>query len=79
MTVGRSAPKLLKPCNLKVIDLIDSTPSQNLVEVLGEDLFLRICHFLPAVSLIWTSFGKPFAELVGECFRVEESVLFFAG
>ena len=56
--MGPSAPKLLKPSNLKVIDSIDPMLSQNLVEVLGEDLFLRICHFLPAVPLIRTSFGN---------------------
>eukprot|EP00434_Breviolum_minutum_P013188 symbB.v1.2.011623.t1/scaffold740.1/size166498/3 len=56
--VGPSAPKLLKPANLKAIDAIDvavpSIPSIT-AEILGEDIFLRICHFLPAGSVTATS------------------------
>ena len=56
--MGPSAPKLLKPANLKAIDAIDvavpSIPSIT-AEILGEDIFLRICHFLPAGSVTATS------------------------
>ena len=48
-----SAPKLLKPGNLKAIDA-EPVKASITAEVLGEDIFMRICHFLPAASVTAT-------------------------
>lgn len=58
--LGPAAPKLLKPSNLKTIESreihhVSGVFSNIATEMLGEDIFLRICHFLPAKALTASS------------------------